>query len=249
MSAHQSSGDINFNPIWTTTAQYCQLDNLGLNTGNLVHAQIDGNPNSETYGDTREHVVEENSAFCPISTTAAWRLTGNVSCVQVAGRNTGYVEKEETDVNPLSETHNTTRWINGGSDLENCPIPPQPFLRVLAQNAALGANSWTARANFQEVATGATYVLQINSAGALVNYAQATIPPGQYKITSGSGSSESVYGAAFYVSRIYLPDVFDFTQTGFDGDMNKTPNLSFTADYLVNIEVNTAIRVVFTAYP
>ena len=250
MAAKQSSGNLNIDPIWVVTAQYCQLDENGLNTGSLMFSQIDGNPDSESYGTTREIIAKEDSEFCPVTNAAAWRLTGNRRCVKDAdNRNTGYCEKEEKDVNPLSETFNQLRWIDAGSDLDDCPIPPNPFMRLLAEGVDIPAANWAASLNFLRVETGEIYTLQLQSGVSLINYTEAVLPPGEYKITAGAGSASGVYGTTHYVSRIYLPGVFDYLNDGFDDANAKTPNLNFAANYVVNLQENKAIRVVFTAYP
>lgn len=52
-----------------------------------------------------------------------WVETGNIRCLKDgAGENTGNTEIEQIDSNYNSETYGDLRWIEGGSDLDSCPI-------------------------------------------------------------------------------------------------------------------------------
>lgn len=57
-------------PDWQTTGRtYCQVDNNALNNGYVVIEEIDVNPNSETYKETREIISEtQDLTQCPLLT-------------------------------------------------------------------------------------------------------------------------------------------------------------------------------------
>lgn len=52
-----------------------------------------------------------------------WEGTGVTRCKKdESGANTGIIELVERDVNPASATHGQERWVDGGENLESCPI-------------------------------------------------------------------------------------------------------------------------------
>ncbi|WP_325531814.1 hypothetical protein [Chitinophaga sp.] len=107
-------------PLWKATGNSrCQLSAAGYNTGRVELEQKDLNPASATYN-TVKWVDGGVSAGCPLE---KWTDTGVKRCKKDASnQNTGEEEKEQKDMNPLSPTYNTTRWINLGIT-NNCPAP------------------------------------------------------------------------------------------------------------------------------
>ena len=62
---------VNTSPDWTEISYTCELIN-GYNTGNVISHQEDTNPNSQTYGNTRNVLIENDTERCPITTTPGW---------------------------------------------------------------------------------------------------------------------------------------------------------------------------------
>lgn len=136
---------------WVETGYVCeQVD--GHNTGNITVTEIDNNPGSATYNNTRTRTYQDNvrcpystepewtvqSYACQIISTAAnwvgeswvceqdanptWVITSRTCLVDANNKNTGYATIVETDTNPNSSTYNTTR-TSTVEDLGNCPLP------------------------------------------------------------------------------------------------------------------------------
>ncbi|NSL86442.1 hypothetical protein ECE50_006355 [Chitinophaga sp. Mgbs1] len=107
-------------PVWKATGNSrCQLSTAGFNTGRSEQEQKDINPASPTYSTVR-WVDTGVSAACPLE---KWTDTGNKRCKKDANnQNTGEEEKEQKDMNPLSPTYNTVRWVSLGIT-NNCPAP------------------------------------------------------------------------------------------------------------------------------
>jgi hypothetical protein len=72
------------------------------------------------------------SGFVPAAcdgTGAIWVSSPSTArCEQQGGKNTGWLEVQQTDTNPLSGTYNQTRWARSRQDVTACPIP-LPLLR------------------------------------------------------------------------------------------------------------------------
>lgn len=92
---------------WVELSYICELSN-GFNTGNSISTQEDTNPNSPTYGSTRNILIENDTTRCPLSSAAAWTEV-SYECEQQDGVNTGRAIITERDVNPGSSTYNQTR--------------------------------------------------------------------------------------------------------------------------------------------
>lgn len=67
------------------------------------------------------------SGFVPAAcdgTGAIWISdSGSARCEQINGENTGWLEVQQTDTNPISGTFNQTRWIRLRKDATMCPLP------------------------------------------------------------------------------------------------------------------------------
>lgn len=59
---------------------------------------------------------------CTINTTPSWSATGNLRCVTSSGNNTGYQEREETDINIYSPTYGQKQWVSNGYNTTACPL-------------------------------------------------------------------------------------------------------------------------------
>jgi YD repeat-containing protein len=81
----------------------------------------DLNPNSPTYNQTAWVDAGVSSACV----TAAWVPTATaVRCVKdINNQNTGYVEREEMDMNPCSAGFNQRRWVVFEYNASTCPLP------------------------------------------------------------------------------------------------------------------------------
>lgn len=121
---------------WVETGYVCeQVD--GFNSGNTIITEIDNNPGSATYGQTRTRTVSDD-ARCVRNTTPNWVeeswiceqnpnwVEQSRTCEQVDGANTGYAIVVELDTNPYSSTYNQTR-TSTVEDLVNCPLPAPSY--------------------------------------------------------------------------------------------------------------------------
>lgn len=99
---------------WVELSYICELSN-GFNTGNSISTQEDTNPNSPTYGSTRNILIENDTTRCPLSSAAAWTEV-SYECEQQDGVNTGRAIITERDVNPGSSTYNQTRTRTVSND-------------------------------------------------------------------------------------------------------------------------------------
>jgi len=110
---------------WQNTGNLrCESYNSGgttVNTGFQEQQQIDMNPCSPSYNESRWIDIGQNCTAC--SAPAYWQPTGVVSCQKDAsGNNTGYQLVEEKDVAPCSLTYTSTRTklvYNPSA----CPLP------------------------------------------------------------------------------------------------------------------------------
>ena len=109
-------------PNWEFVSSECQKIN-GFNTGKLVTTEIDTNPYSNTYNQTRM-TVEDDLEDCPITTDANWVLQSRTCEKNSQDKNTGYVIDVEIDNNPNSETYGQTR-TNRYQDTSICQIEPE----------------------------------------------------------------------------------------------------------------------------
>lgn len=61
---------------------------------------------------------------CGGNSTPQWQATDSLRCVKgVNGKNTGYQEKQERDMNAYSATYNALRWVDNGYNPTACPLP------------------------------------------------------------------------------------------------------------------------------
>jgi hypothetical protein len=54
---------------------------------------------------------------------AEWVNLGPERCEQAGGKNTGWLEVQQIDKNPLSTTYNQVRWARSTQDVTACPVP------------------------------------------------------------------------------------------------------------------------------
>jgi YD repeat-containing protein len=103
-----------------TRCKPCPSNNSYL-TNILQNERKDMNPNSLTYNQT-DWVDAGTSTTC---ITAVWvSTTTPVRCMKnSSNQNTGYVEREEKDINPCSNTYNVVRWVVGEYNTALCPLP------------------------------------------------------------------------------------------------------------------------------
>lgn len=74
-----------------------------------------------TYNHNRD--IQSEIGYHYIDRTPNWQDTGILRCVtDASGNNTGEQQKEQKDVNSLSVTYNTTRWVSLGITGQ-CPLP------------------------------------------------------------------------------------------------------------------------------
>lgn len=123
---------------WIEISWTCEQIN-GFNTGNRLSVQIDQNPNSPTYNQTRTRIIAD-SENCPVDTTANWVEeswacetdlpnwveTSRTCELDNDNQNTGNAIITETDQNPISDTYGQTR-TRVAEDFVNCPPPSYPI--------------------------------------------------------------------------------------------------------------------------
>ncbi len=109
-------------PDWQNTATIRCKKISGINTGEQEQSQIDANPCSPTFNQSRWTIINTNCSICP--KPANWQSTGNYRCaVDGNNNNTGYREHEEKDMESCSLSYNQLRWVVDGI---NCTICPKP---------------------------------------------------------------------------------------------------------------------------
>ena len=96
----------NTTPYWEITSYECETDAYG-QTGNRIKTLIDKNPRSMTYDTTKTEIVLDEEKCVP-NTDAYWKVTSYV-CETDAYGQTGYKINTLTDMNPRSETYDTTK--------------------------------------------------------------------------------------------------------------------------------------------
>lgn len=130
-----------------------------------------------------------------VTTNAAapqWSFTGTTRCaVNSNSINTGFIERQEKDVNAASATYNTTRWVLGGYNAATCPQPA----------------NWVATGNYRCELDGSGYNTgyeeeeQIDNNPGSATYNQTQWVLGYYNTNSCP-----------------LPDLCDYYNCGVNGD-------------------------------
>lgn len=98
---------------WVETSYSCEQVN-GFNTGRSISVQEDMNPNSQTYGTTK-NVYIDNDERCPISTSPGW-VEISYYCQQTDGFDNGNTVITQEDMNPNSRTYGQTRQFVSTND-------------------------------------------------------------------------------------------------------------------------------------
>jgi len=238
------SGDPNFVAI---SAEYCEAGGDGLNTGRRLVKQMDINPYSATFKTERIFVVATVSDVCPISVDPFFKPTGNKRCKRdESNRYTGGTEQEERDVNPRSPSYNTSKWVDGPDDLNACPLPDLPFLRVLAENAGTTAG-FVISATIKD-GSGQLFTVTRESDGTGPNYADLYRDFGTYTIVNVRAVFSAGVAINKFISRIYSPGIFDRSFVQSDA-VNTPVGGSCTNDdagsYELILNANKAIHFVF----
>lgn len=217
MSARQHTGAAatNTNPIFVTIKEYCELLPSGLNTGKMLAEQVDGNPNSRSYGQQRTIVVSLKSQFCPISAEPLWMPTGLFRCKKDENdNNNAFRENEQRDVNPNSPSAGKTRFVNGGKDFNACPLPQWPFVRILADfQTADSPDSYRIAARIKDK-NGNIFTVEANDLESKNNYADINLPFGDYLLTKVEAAFAAKFASKYYLKQIYAVKLMEenFTQ-------------------------------------
>lgn len=235
-------------PQFITIREYCELDLEGLNTGKRMAEQMDSNPASATYEQKKIVVIAENSDLCPISREPFWKATGNKRCLKNSENlNTGGVEVEEKDVNKLSASYNQTRWTASYDDLNFCPIPENPFIRIIADGLGGKQKPYLIRAKVQD-AGGVIYTIESNTDYSMLNYADLRLPRGEYKILECEAIVKDPLCQQVYCSQIYSNNIFvkNYEQYGVENTpTNGQFRIVVEDDFTWNLQANKTIHFVF----
>lgn len=101
---------------------YCETTEKGVNTGYMVQVEVQMNPNLSNYGEKRYEKYK--SPECEANNCAIWDEVSHachISVIDCVATFDGTADITEIDINPLSETYNTTRTVNRvHNDCENC---------------------------------------------------------------------------------------------------------------------------------
>lgn len=98
---------------WQELSYTCETIN-GFNTGKSVSVQKDINPNSPSYGTTRQRYIDDDER-CPVSTVASWEEI-SYYCQKTQGFDNGNTVITEEDKNPGSSTYGQTRSVVSTND-------------------------------------------------------------------------------------------------------------------------------------
>lgn len=98
---------------WQEQSYTCETIN-GFNTGKSVSVQKDINPNSPSYGTTRQRYIDDDER-CPVSTVASWEEI-SYYCQKTQGFDNGNTVITEEDKNPGSKTYGQTRSVVSTND-------------------------------------------------------------------------------------------------------------------------------------
>lgn len=114
---------------------------------------------------------------CSINNIAQWQPTGNYQCVKDASNNnTGYQNREEKDVNPLSATYNTFRWVSNGLNSTACLLP-NSTISIMGYNK----KAYSYNLKFTNTSTLAEHLFTLD-ANTTTTYEVGKIPPGTYNV-------------------------------------------------------------------
>lgn len=101
---------------------YCETTEKGVNTGYMVQVEVQMNPNLSNYGEKRYEKYK--SPDCSANNCAIWDEVSHachISVIDCVATFDGTADITEIDINPLSDTYNTTRTVNRvHNDCENC---------------------------------------------------------------------------------------------------------------------------------
>ncbi len=102
---------------------FCETTEQGLNTGYMLQLQVQMNQALPSYGTTR--YSRYKSPDCALNSCASWddiQSQCHISVSNCVATFDGTEDVTQIDVNPLSETYNTTRTINreDTGDCQNC---------------------------------------------------------------------------------------------------------------------------------
>lgn len=101
---------------------YCETTEKGVNTGYMVQVEVQMNPNLSNYGEKRYEKYK--SPECEANNCAIWDEVSHachISVIDCVATFDGTADITEIDINPLSDTYNTTRTVNRvHNDCENC---------------------------------------------------------------------------------------------------------------------------------
>lgn len=98
---------------WQELSYTCETIN-GFNTGKSLSVQKDINPNSPSYGTTRQRYIDDDER-CPVSTVASWEEI-SYYCQKTQGFDNGNTVITEEDKNPGSRTYGETRSVVSTND-------------------------------------------------------------------------------------------------------------------------------------
>lgn len=146
---------------------YCETTEQGLNTGYMVQLQVQMNPNTATYGQTR--IQRYKSPLCADNSCSVWEMVSkqcHISVENCVATFDGTADVVEIDANPLSTTYNQTRTVNKeDSDCENCTHTTFSWVLVgdmcgddplLCNNGIqqTSTNSYTVSRKYKTIGTG-----------------------------------------------------------------------------------------------
>lgn len=101
---------------------HCETTEKGVNTGYMVQLEVQMNPNLSNYGEKRYEKYK--SPECEANNCAIWDEVSHachISVIDCVATFDGTADITEIDINPLSDTYNTTRTVNRvHNDCENC---------------------------------------------------------------------------------------------------------------------------------
>lgn len=101
---------------------YCETTEKGVNTGYMVQVEVQMNSNLSNYGEKRYERYK--SPDCSANNCAIWDEVSHachISVIDCVATFDGTADITEIDINPLSDTYNTTRTVNKvHNDCENC---------------------------------------------------------------------------------------------------------------------------------
>lgn len=190
------------NSIWETTGnKRCKpcAQNPAYSTNIQQQEEIDNNPQSDTYNQTRWTDFGVN-ATCVISPD--WQYTNTaLRCRQISGYNTGEREREQKDNNPCSPTFNTLRWIAADTNLNNCPLPP--LYPVLRFNNTSVVGTTSSSDMYIDIYANAAHTVPLSAYNLTVNF-KSERRRGDGSLVATNTSSVVCNGHETYVGRVHI---------------------------------------------